>query len=129
MCCYSKQNSMRMTTKVPPPLTWHICQIVVDCFSLVVTTCVLNQSKGHWLLSNAFHSTISMSLKLKEEPKNAPFFQTLMEEDFGVALELICFASNIRKEVCGVLDIFFSFLKKFDERKAHNMLTLILLDP
>ncbi len=52
-----------------------------------------------------------------------------MEEDFGVALELICLVSNIRKEVCGVLNIFLSFLKKFDERKTHNMLTIILLDP
>jgi len=25
-----------------------------------------------------------------------------MEEDFGVTLDLICLASNIRKEVCGV---------------------------
>jgi hypothetical protein len=56
-----------------------------------------------------------MSLKLKEKPRNAPSFQTLMEEDFSVALELICLASNIRKEVCGVLDNFLSFLKKFDE--------------
>ncbi len=74
---------MRMTTRVPSPLTWHICQIVVDCFSLAVTTYVLNQYKGHWLLSDAFHSNISMSSKLKEEQKNAPSFQTLMEEDFG----------------------------------------------
>jgi hypothetical protein len=35
---------------------------------------VLNQFRGHWLLSDVFHSAISMSLKLKEEPKNAPFF-------------------------------------------------------
>ncbi len=118
-----------MTTWIPPPLTWHICQIVVDCLTPVVTTCVLNQSRGHWLLSDAFHSTIPMSLKLKEESKNAPSFQTLMEEDIGVALELICLASNIRIEVCGVLDIFLSFLKKIDETKAHNMLTIILLDP
>ncbi len=48
-----------------------------------------------------------------------------MEEDFGAALELICLASNIRKEVCGVLDNFLSFLKKFDEWKAHNMLVLM----
>ncbi len=40
-----------------------------------------------------------------------------MEEDFGVTLELICLASNIRKEVCEVLDIFLSFLNKFDEKK------------
>jgi hypothetical protein len=58
---------MRMTTRVPTPLTLHICQIVDDYFSLVVTNCILNQSRGHWLLSDAFHSTISMSLKLKEE--------------------------------------------------------------
>ncbi len=43
-----------------------------------------------------------------------------------MALELICLASNIRKEVCGVLDSLFSFLKKFDERKSHNMLILML---
>jgi hypothetical protein len=70
-------------------LTWHICQIFVDCFSLVVTTCVLNQSRGHWLLSGALHFVISMNLKLRKEQKNVVSFHTLMEEDFGVALELI----------------------------------------
>jgi hypothetical protein len=56
-----------------------------------------------------------MSLKLKEKPKNAPSFQTLMKEDSSVVLELICLASNVRKEVCGVLNNFLSFLKKFNE--------------
>jgi hypothetical protein len=37
--------------------------------------------------------------------------------------------SNIGKEVCGVLDSFFSFLKKFDKRKAHNVLALINTPP
>jgi hypothetical protein len=108
---------MKMTTRVPSLLTWHICQIVVDCFCLVVSACVLNQYSGHWLLSDALHFDISMSLKLKEKPKNAQSFKTLMEEDFGVIVELICLAFNIRKEVCGVLDIFLYFLKKFDEKK------------
>ncbi len=49
-----------------------------------------------------------------------------MEEDFSVAPKLICLACNIRKEVCGVLDNCLSFLKKFNERKTHNMLTLML---
>jgi hypothetical protein len=53
-----------------------------------------------------------MSLKLTEEPQNAPSFQTLMEEDSSVAFELICLAFNIRKEVCEVLNSFLSFLKK-----------------
>jgi hypothetical protein len=112
-----------MTTKVPPPWTWHICQIIGDCLSPIETICVLNQSMGHWLLSDALHFVISTSFKLRE-PKNAPSFQTLIEEDSNVALELICLASNIRKEVCEVLDSFLSFLKKFDERKTHNMLAL-----
>jgi hypothetical protein len=51
-----------------------------------------------------------------------------MEEDYGVALELICLVFNIRKEVCGVLDSFLSFLKEIDERRTHNILAL-MLDP
>jgi len=49
-----------------------------------------------------------------------------MEEDaiFGVELDLL--NSNMKREVCNVLNVFLYFLKKFDERKAHNMFTLIL---
>jgi hypothetical protein len=72
MFCYNKRNSVKMTAKVPSPLTWHACQIIIDSLSPIVITCVLSQSKGHWFLNDALHSTISMSLKLKEEPKNAP---------------------------------------------------------
>ncbi len=58
---------MRVTNHVPPLLTWHISQIVIDVLSLVISACVLNQSHGHWLLSNALNVKITMSLKLKEE--------------------------------------------------------------
>ncbi len=67
-------------------------------------------------------------LEIDKNQENTSSFQTLMEEDFGVALELICLASNIRREVCGVLDNFLSFLKRFNERKTHNVLVL-MLDP
>jgi hypothetical protein len=82
MLCHNKQSLVKMTTRVPPPLTWHIYQIVVDCFFLIVITYVLNQYRGHWLLNDALHFAISISLKLKE-PKNALSFQILMEEDSG----------------------------------------------
>ncbi len=88
---------MMITIKIPPLLTWQICQIVVDYLFLVVTTCVLNQSRGHWLLSDAFHFAISMSLKLIKESENAPSFQTLMKR-----ILLICMTFNIRKKVCGL---------------------------
>jgi hypothetical protein len=47
-----------------------------------------------------------------------------MEENSSVALELICLASNIRKEDCEILNSFLSFLKKIDENK-----NIIMLDP
>ncbi len=48
-----------------------------------------------------------------------------MEED-GVVVELNLLASNFKREVYNVLEAFISFLKKFDERKTHNMLALML---
>jgi hypothetical protein len=51
-----------------------------------------------------------------------------MEKDFGVTLEFNFLAFNIRKVVCGVQNSFLSFLKKFNERKTHNILVL-MLDP
>jgi hypothetical protein len=60
-----------------------------------------------------------MNFKLKEEPKNAPSFQTLMEEDYGVAFKLICLDFNIRKEVW--VDASYNGLEttKFLVTKAH----------
>jgi len=43
-----------------------------------------------------------------------------MEKDGNVAYELSCLASNMKKEVIQVLDYFLSFLKKYEERKAHK---------
>jgi len=45
--CYNRQTTMKVVNQVPPPFTWHICQIIIDCFSLIVIACVLNQSHGH----------------------------------------------------------------------------------
>ncbi len=39
-----------------------------------------------------------------------------MEENANVAFELSCLASNIKKEVVGVLNSFFSFLRKSKEK-------------
>jgi hypothetical protein len=111
---------------VPPPLTWQIFQITVDCLSLFVSAYVFNQSCGHWFLNDALDSAISMSLKLKEESKIIPSFESLMEVDSIIFYELSLLAFNIRREIINVLDSFFSFLKKYDNRKAHNMIYLIL---
>jgi hypothetical protein len=67
--CYSRQIVVRVSGHVRPPLTWHISQIIIDVLFSIVNACVLNQSHGHWLLSDALNLTITMSLKLIEEYK------------------------------------------------------------
>lgn len=47
-----------------------------------------------------------------------------MEKEFIITLELVFLDSNIKKEICGVLELF-SFLRKY-EKKFHNMLSLML---
>jgi hypothetical protein len=76
--------------------------------------------------SMMFYTTISMSLKLREENQVLPSFESLMGDDSFVNVELSLLASNIRKEVMNVLDFFLSFLKVYDKRKSHNVILLII---
>jgi hypothetical protein len=69
-----------------------------------------------------------MSLKLKEENKIIPSFESLMKDHSIIFYELFLLASNIRREVINVLDSFLSFLKKYENKKAHNIYFL-MLDP
>jgi len=46
-----------------------------------------------------------------------------MEDDSIVVDELVLLVFNIRKDVCGV---FLSFLIKYENEKAHNMISLML---
>jgi hypothetical protein len=52
-----------------------------------------------------------MSLKLKEENKIIPSFESLVEDDSIISSELSLLASNIKREVINVLESFLSFLK------------------
>jgi len=66
-----------------------------------------------------------MCLKLKEENKIILSFESLMEDDSIISKGLFLLAFNIRREVINVLDFFFSFLKKYENKKAHNMISLM----
>jgi hypothetical protein len=89
----NKQTIVKLIGCMPPPLIWHISQIIVDCISLLMYVYVLNQSCDHWLLSDASHSTLTMSFKLKEEIKIPPFANNLMEDNSKLVIELALFAS------------------------------------
>jgi hypothetical protein len=61
-----------------------------------------------------------MSSKLKEDVGIVQNLDQFMDDDSTITFEMSLFTSNIEKEVCGVLDSFLSFLRNFEERKAHN---------
>jgi hypothetical protein len=69
-----------------------------------------------------------MSLKLREENQVVPSYESLMDDDLVVSDELSLLASNIKREVINVLDFFLSFLKVYNKRKAHNVISF-MLDP
>jgi hypothetical protein len=63
-----------------------------------------------------------LSLKLKDN-EFLFSFESLMEDEFGLVNELALLVSNIKMEVCGVLDFFFSFLMKYEEKRTlYNFL-------
>jgi hypothetical protein len=50
----------------------------------------------------------------------------IYDDDFGFKIELGTLAKNIKKEVTGVTDSFIFFLRRYNEKKTHNMLALML---
>jgi hypothetical protein len=56
------------------------------------------------------HYIISLNLKL--ENNELLSFESLMEDEFGLANELALLTFNIRMDVCGLLNSFFSLLTK-----------------
>jgi hypothetical protein len=68
--CYHRHIIIMVSRYMRHLFTLHISHMIVDHLSHVVSTCVLNQSCDHWMLSDALHFIISMCLKLKEELNN-----------------------------------------------------------
>jgi len=69
-----------------------------------------------------------MNLKLKKKMSHFLLLDALIDDDFGLNIELGTFATDIKKEIIGVIDYFLSFLTRYDERITHDMLAL-MLDP
>jgi len=48
--------------RVPKAQVWVVAKVVTSCLNLVVSACVMNQSKGHWLLLNALTIAIALTM-------------------------------------------------------------------
>jgi len=44
---------------------WIIVKAITSVLNLVVTICVMNQSQGHWLLSDALSTFIAPTLNME----------------------------------------------------------------
>jgi hypothetical protein len=49
-----------------------------------------------------------------------------MDDDSKVTLKLSLLVFNNKKEVCGVLESFLYFWKKYEKRKTHNVFSLLI---
>jgi hypothetical protein len=63
--CYGRQQALALQGRVPSSQVWAIAQIVVDTLGHVVQQCVLNQSRGYWLLLDALVATISLVCQMQ----------------------------------------------------------------
>jgi hypothetical protein len=47
--------------------TWAIAKMVINILGHMVEQCILNQTKGYWLLSNALFAAFSICSKVHRE--------------------------------------------------------------
>jgi len=49
---------------------WAIAQTIFTCLNLVVIACVLNQSRGHWLLFDVLMTKINVVVAMESQPNS-----------------------------------------------------------
>ncbi len=85
--CYGWQQALHLQSRVLDCQTWYIAQAIINTLMPIVKQCVLNQSEGYWLLSDALVSTFSLCTMIKAnvckiQALNQPFIQ----RDFDLEL-------------------------------------------
>jgi hypothetical protein len=59
-----------------------------------------------------------MCLKCREKFTNPLAQISLIDDDFGITLELFFFITNIKKEICGVLELFLFKKRRYEKKKT-----------
>jgi hypothetical protein len=83
---------MTLQQRVPKDQIWAIIKTIISCMNPIVSACVMNQSRRHWLLSNALTTTINISRNMEAEVMGlGDGFKILDEFD----LELVTLQKNM----------------------------------
>jgi len=123
--CYGMQKSVVLHEIILKAQVWAIVEVITSTLNHFVSTCVMNKSRGHWLLSNALTITITLTMEMEV----ALLELSIKLEIFDLFEAKIHFLhKNMRLEVIKLIKPFLEFLKSFDATQAHNMM-VIMLDP
>jgi hypothetical protein len=63
--CYGRQMSITLKQVIPKAQVCAIAKVIASTLNLIVSTYVMNQSRGHWLLSNALTITITFIMEME----------------------------------------------------------------
>jgi hypothetical protein len=106
---------------------WAIEEIIVSTLALVVSSCVLNQRRGYWLLSDAFANILNLCVNLTNEGLELEIRMSfILASQFDAKLFLL--TRKMQLEVTCVFVSFMDCLRQFDPKNSHMMLVL-MLDP
>ncbi len=94
--CYGRHNTLTLQQKILKAQVHAIIEVVIQGLNFMVTTCVMNYSKGHQLLSNALVSIINLIIDMKY--KLNPFFDG-NEFFYQFRVEFHLLNRNMQKEV------------------------------
>ncbi len=116
---------MALQQRVQKAQVWDVVEVITSCLNLFVSTYVMNQSRGHWMLLDSLTITIALIvsmeaalLPLSGRPEIFDSFEN----------EIFVLHRNMRLEVIKVIKPFLQFLRTFDGGQVHNMMA-IMLDP
>ena len=124
--CYRRQ-SLKLQARVPSEMTWATARTVTQTLNPVVQQCVLNQTRGYWLLSDALAAAFRMSIELQGVyDQSSSVVPLLQVGDFESEIEIL--KARMAKTAVDVMKPFLRFSLQFVADRAHNMLSL-MLDP
>jgi hypothetical protein len=105
-----------LANMIPSTQTWAIVKAICDVLSFVMSTCVVNQHCGYWLLSNALTFAIKLYVKNFKEKLELQIEIDAIE-DMDTHMKVKQLNINMQKQVTIVLRPFLDFMYSFNPTK------------
>ncbi len=67
LLCYQKRKTLTLQQRIFKTQVWAIVKAVINRLNFVVITCVMSQSRGHYLLLDALTITINLIIVMEFE--------------------------------------------------------------